>query len=412
MHTHAPVLRFRFYWAFLHVIAIGLASTANAAAPKFNSEKLAAIGPAMQHFVDSQEIPGTVMVVGTSDGVVYHEAIGNQRLDAAKPMAKNSLFRIASMTKPITAIGIMMLVDEGKLSIDDPVEKHLPEFKGQMLVAAQDDQTTTLKKPSRPITVRDLLTHTSGLPGSYPKGLSDLSGKRNRTLAEGAIFMSQQPLEFEPGSKWKYCSTGIDVLGRIIEVASGQSYEDFLMQRVFQPLGMHDTSFYPSPEQRERLAQICAVKDGKLVAASPDRVPAEKPKNPNPSGGLYSTGADLARLYQMLLRDGELDGHRILSKAAVKNMTEVHTGDLKCGFSEGLGYGLGVGVVREPQEVTESLSPGAYGHGGAYGTQGWIDPNKDLYVVLLIQRTGLKPNGDRSEMRRQLQNLAVKAIEP
>ncbi len=279
-------------------------------------------------------------------------------------------------------------------------------------MATHDDATITLKMPSRPITLRDLLTHTSGLPGAYPKGLADLSGKRNRTLAEGAIFMSQQPLEFEPGTKWKYCSTGIDMLGRIIEVSSGQSYEEFLVTRVFQPLGMKDTTFYPSAEQRERLAQICAVKEGKLVPAEQDRMPAEKPKNPNPSGGLYSTAADLSRLYQMLLRGGELDGHRLLSEAAVNNIRQVHTGDLECGFSKGLGYGLGVGVVRQPQEVTESLSVGAYGHGGAYGTQGWIDPNKGVFVVLLIQRTGLKPNGDRSEMRRKLQQLAVEAIQP
>jgi CubicO group peptidase (beta-lactamase class C family) len=148
------------------------------------------------------------------------------------------------------------------------------------------------------------------------------------------------------------------------------------------------------------------------VAAEQDRLPSEKPKNPNPSGGLYTTGADLARLYQMLLRRGEFVGHRIVSEAAVKNTTEVHTGDLECGFSKGMGYGLGVGIVKEPQEVTESLSPGAYGQGGAYGTQGWIDPNQDLFVILLIQRTGLKPNGDRTEMRRQLQAMAVKSIEP
>jgi CubicO group peptidase (beta-lactamase class C family) len=214
------------------------------------------------------------------------------------------------------------------------------------------------------------------------------------------LVTSQQPLDYEPGSKWKYCSTGIDALGRIIEVVSGQSYESFLQHRIFEPLGMHDTTFYPSPEQRERLAQICKIRYAKLVADKEDRVPDEKPKNPNPSGGLYSTGSDLARVYQMMLRRGEFDGHQI------------QTGPLECGFSKGMSYGLGFGVVREPQEVTEALSPGTFGHGGRYGTQFWIDPKRDLFMVLLIQRLGLKPNADRTEMRSQLQSMAVKAIQP
>src|SRR5262249_47595854 len=146
------------------------------------------------------------------------------------PMEPDSLFRIASMTKPITAIGIMMLVDDGKLSVDDPVEKHLPAFRDQMLVASQSGDTVTLKKPARPITIRDLLTHTSGMPGAPPPGLSDLYVRRNLTLSEAAMAYSQRPLNFEPGSKWAYCNVGIDTLGRIIEVASGKSYEAFLKE--------------------------------------------------------------------------------------------------------------------------------------------------------------------------------------
>src|SRR5262249_38939376 len=182
----------------------------------------------MQAFVDQQDIAGVVTVIGRRDAVLSFEAIGSQNLEKQQPMRKDSLFRIASMTKPITAIGILMLVDEGKLSVEDPVEKHLPEFRGQMLVAERNKDAVVLKKPSRPITIRDLLTHTSGLPGGMPPGLAELYTKRNRTLAEGAIAFSQQPLDFEPGSKWAYCNTGIDTLGRIIDVLSGQSYEDFL----------------------------------------------------------------------------------------------------------------------------------------------------------------------------------------
>src|SRR5207237_2368060 len=137
-----------------------------------------------------------------------------------------------SMTKPITAIGIMILVDEGKLAVADPVEKYLPEFRGQMLVAERGKDTLVLKKPQRPITLRDLLTHTSGLPGGFPPGIADIYTKRNRTLAEGILVMSQRPLDFEPGSKWSYCNAGIDTLGRVIEVVSGESYEDVLCQRI------------------------------------------------------------------------------------------------------------------------------------------------------------------------------------
>ncbi|HEV3261016.1 MAG TPA: serine hydrolase domain-containing protein, partial [Gemmataceae bacterium] len=194
--------------------------------------RLAKIHAQMQAFVDRHEIAGAVTVVGRKEGVLSHEAVGQLSLEKRQPLPKDALFRIASMTKPITAIGIMILVDEGKLSVEDPVEKYLPEFRGQMLVAERTADSLRLKKPARPITVRDLLTHTSGLPGGFPEGLADLYVKRNHTLAEAVMALSQRPLEFEPGTKWAYCNTGIDTLGRIIEVVSGQAYEDFLRKRV------------------------------------------------------------------------------------------------------------------------------------------------------------------------------------
>jgi CubicO group peptidase (beta-lactamase class C family) len=366
----------------------------------------------MQAFVDQGEIAGAVTVIGRKDAVLSLEAVGSQDLEARRPMPKDALFRIASMTKPVTALGVMILADEGKLSVEDPVEKHLPEFRGQMLVAARsrDGDVVALKKPPRPVTLRDLLTHTSGLPGGYPPGLADLYVKRNRTLAEGILVMAQQPLTFEPGSRWSYCNTGIDTLGRVIEAVSGQSYEDFLRRRIFQPLGMADTTFYPTAAQLERLAVTYGKRDGKLVP-TPNTLIAltEKPRYPVPAGGLFSTGADLAKLYQMMLSRGALNGTRIVSEAAVAAMTRVQTGDLKCGFVDGMGFGLGWGVVRQPQGVTAALSAGSYGHGGAFGTQGWLDPKKDLFVVLLIQRTGL-PNSDASPMRRELQEVAAEAV--
>jgi CubicO group peptidase (beta-lactamase class C family) len=370
----------------------------------------AAIRARMQPFVDQGEISGAVTVVGRKDSIVSYETIGLQSLQSRTPMARVTLFRIASMTKPITAIGIMILADEGRLKVEDPVEKYLPEFRGQMLVAERRADTITLKKPARPVTLRDLLTHTSGLQSDFRPGLTDLYIKRNHTLAEGVMAFSQRPLDFEPGSKWAYCNPGIDTLGRIIEVVSQQSYEDFLQTRIFQRLGMTDTTFYPTASQLEWSAVTYGKQNGKLVP-TPNTIIGSPlgARYAVPAGGLYSTGADLAKLYQMMLKRGTLGSARILSPEAVATMTKLQTGDLKCGFVDGMGFGFGWGVVREPKGVTGMLSPGSYGHGGAFGTQGWLDPTRDLFVILLIQRTGMQ-NSDASPMRQALQEAAVAMI--
>jgi CubicO group peptidase (beta-lactamase class C family) len=381
------------------------------AATELDKAKLAAIGPRMEKFVEDNTIAGAVTVVGTSKGIAHLGAVGSLRLEPKVAMPRDALFRIASMTKPITAVGVQILVEEGKLSVEDAVEKHLPEFKGQMLVAERGKDLLTLKKPTRPITVRDLLTHTSGLPG-YPTGIADIYVRRNRTLAETTLAISQRPLEFEPGTRWAYCNPGIDTLGRIIEVVSGQNYETFLGKRVFEPLGMKDTTFIPTREQSKRIAGLYGVKGDRLVPA-PDTLigPPQGSRHPIPAGGLYSTGADVARFYQMMLNGGTLADKTILSKDGVKAMTTIQTGDLKTGFTMGMGFGHGFAVVRKPEGVTGMLSAGSFGHGGAFGTQSWADPKRDLFVILLIQRVGLK-NADASDMRRELQRLAVEAQAP
>jgi CubicO group peptidase (beta-lactamase class C family) len=393
------------------LLALGLLTSQPSltAAGELDMAKLSAIRPAMQKFVERDQVAGVVTVVGTSKGIVHHEAVGSLTLEPKKEMSKDALFRIASMTKPITAIGIMILADEGKLGVEDPVEKYLPEFRGQMVVSERKGDVVTLKKPSRPITLRDLLTHTSGLP-NFPPGLADIYSKRDHTLAEVTLAMSQRPLDFEPGSKWAYCNPGIDTLGRVIEVVSGQPYEEFLSKRIFEPLGMKDTTFYPSKEQQSRLAGLYEVKDGKLnLVAKPLIGLPPDAKHPIPAGGLCSTGGDLAKLYRMMLHKGQLDGQRILSEKAVAEMTKLQTGDLQAGFGSGMGFGFGWAVVKEPLGVNEMVSAGTYGHGGAFGTQGWIDPKKDLFVILLIQRSGT-PGGDGSDIRKELQTLAFGAV--
>lgn len=371
------------------------------ARPDAGSGKFAAIRPAMQKFVDAGDLSGAVTVVGNRNGILDLSAVGERDIARHAPMEKDTLFRIASMTKPITAIGIMILADEGKLSPDDDLAKHLPEFADLALAGG--------KKPARPVKLRDLLTHTSGLSGSYPKEFADVYAKRNHTLAETTKAVATLPLQFEPGTKWAYCNAGIDTLGRVIEVVSGESYEGFLQKRVFDPLHMHDTTFSPTQEQRKRLAVTYDRKDGQLAANMNLIGLPEHPKHPIPAGGLVSCGSDLANLYEMMLNKGTLGRRRILSERAVAEMTRTQTGDIKTGFVDGMSFGYGWAVVKEPKGVTGVLSPGTFGHGGAFGTQGWIDPKRDLFTILLIQRTGL-PNADASVFRKTLQELAVAAV--
>ncbi|HVW00993.1 MAG TPA: serine hydrolase domain-containing protein [Planctomycetaceae bacterium] len=392
------------------IFAAGSSAVGRLEGREVDHKRLAQIRQQMQAFVDQQQIAGAVTLVGNHEEIYSLEAVGQRDIEKGLPMQKDSIFRIASMTKPITAIAIMTLVDEGKIDVDDPVENYLPEFKGQMLISERKGDAITLKKPARPITVRDLLTHTSGMPGSPPAGLADLYVRRNHTLAEGVMAYSQRPLEFEPGSKWSYCNTGIDTLGRIVEAVSGTSFEMYLHENVFTPLGMTDTFFYPRSEIADRIAATYNVHDGKLVRA-PDAIlgMTSDPRYPVPAGGLYSTASDLAKVYQMMLRHGVGPDDRVLSVTSVDTMTQLQTGDLACGFVPGMGFGFGWAVVKEPQGVTGMLSKGTYGHGGAFGTQAWIDPERELFVILLIQRTGL-PNGDASDFRKTLQETAFSAV--
>ncbi len=391
----------------------GLVSQSRADFPsaKFDQETLRTLSARLQRFVDEHEISGAVVVVGNAEGVAAIEAIGQQDIAAGTAMQPNSLFRIASMTKPITAMAMAMLVEEGEVSFDDPVEKYLPEFRGQRLVVERDGGRLVTIPAPRPITIREVLTHTSGMPGGPPAGLAEIYRRRDRTLAEGVLVYSQLPLEFEPGARWSYSNTGIDSAGRIVEVVSGQSFEDFLAERIFVPLGMKDTVFYPTSEQRRRSAVMYRREGDQLLPAEESLIEVPKDaKYPLPAGGLCSTGPDLARLYQAMLRRGELGGRRLLGEASVAEMTKLQTGAIQTGFVPGMGFGLGWAHVREPQGVTSALSPGSYGHGGAFGTQAWIDPVRGWYSILLIQRTGL-PNSDASEMRGVLQESAAAAIQ-
>lgn len=381
-------------------LALGPSMSCIVAAPGGNEGK---IGEALQRFVEDGTIAGAVGLVADRDGVRWHGAVGKSDLATGRAMAKENLFWIASMTKPMTGAAIAMLEEQGKLSAKDPVEKYLPEFKGMWMIASQTKDETVLKRPSRPITIHDLLTHASGLNDLEPP-------RHDCSLAELAMAYSQKPLLFEPGSQWKYCNTGINTLGRIIEVVSKKTYADFMREHLFEPLGMKDTTFWP---WGEKVAKSYKQKEGGGLEEIGIRHLkgdlADHSRTAFPMGGLFSTAQDVSRFYRMLLRGGELDGRRVLKPETVARMTSVQSGDLKTGFVDGMGYGYACGIVREPQGVTSMLSPGTFGHGGAHGTQSWADPKRGIAYILMIQRAGF-PNGDASDVRLAFQQAAANAF--
>jgi len=337
---------------------------------------------AVQQFVDNHTLAGAVMLVASPNRVLSLEAVGYMDIARKQPMRTDSLFWIASQSKPMTATALMMLVDEGKVNVDDPVEKYLPEFKGQWLKAEQDVYHVLLKRPAHPITVKNVLSHTSGLPFSSPLEQPTLD---LLPLAARVRSYAMLPLEFEPDSKYSYSNAGINTAGRIIEVVSGMPYAQFMEQRLFQPLGMKDTTFWPNAKQVARLAksyQANAAKTGlEETTITQLQYPlTDRTREPMPAGGLFSTASDVARFCQMILNGGTLDGKRYLSEAAVRQMTSKQTAD---DLTEKYGFGWSVG-------------DGEFGHGGAYATNMTIDTRHGLVFVWMVQHAGFPGDGAKS----------------
>jgi len=357
---------------------IAIAAPARLAA----AESPKTIAAALQQFVDNHTLAGAVMLVASSNRVLSLEAVGYMDIARKRPMRTDALFWIASQSKPMTAAALMMLVDEGKVKVDDPVEKYLPEFKGQWLTAEQDTEHMLLKKPAHPITVKNVLSHTSGLPFSSPLEQPTLDVL---PLAARIRSYAMLPLEFEPDSKYKYSNAGINTAARIIEVVSGMPYEQFMEQRLFNPLGMKDTTFWPSPRQVRRLAKSYKANAAKTgleeTTITQLRYPlTDRTRQPMPAGGLFSTASDVARFCLMILNGGALDGKRYLSEAAVKQMTSKQTPDA---LTEK--YGLGW-----------STGDGEFGHGGAYATNMTIDPQDGLVFIWMVQHAGFPGDGAKS----------------
>ena len=390
-----------------HLANLALAAVLCAALPAFaDGPKLPGIGAAMQEMIAKNEIAGAVTVVVTKDKLLHLESTGFADVAAKRPMTPDTVFWIASMTKPITGTAILMLQDEGKLNVADPVANYLPEFA---------NLKTPSGKPAN-LTITQILTHTSGLGEA-----SGSDAQKAKTLADLVPLWLAAPMQYEPGEKWKYTQSGINAAARIVEVVTGMTFDVFLQKRLFDPLGMKNTTFYFTPELRSQLVTAYAKnKETGLLEPVPPRAefgPRDRP--PQGNGGLYSTAPDYARFCQMLLNGGTLEGRRYLSAGAMRFLTTPHTGDLPTGFfqsdtygNRGANYGWGIGtcILRAPHDgVAAMLSPGTYGHGGAWGTQAWIDPVKGVAFVLMVQRSNF-PNSDASDVRRNFQQATANAL--
>jgi CubicO group peptidase (beta-lactamase class C family) len=339
------------------------------------------IAEVLQPYVDNHTLAGAVVLVANKDKVLDVEAVGYADSSANRPMLIDAIFWIASMSKPITACALMMLVDEGKVKLDDPVEKYLPEFKD---LKVKNKDSKELSAANHPITIREILSHTSGLIFLSPQEKPTIDVL---PLKDAVASYPKVPLLFQPGTNYQYSNAGINTAGRIIEVVSGMAYEDFLDKRLFGPLGMKDTTFWPSESQVKRLAKSYkAGKDKKsleetTIGALKYPLSDRKDRYPCPGGGLFSTAQDCGVFCQMLLNGGVHKGTRLLSDAAVKELATRQTGkDIKTSY--GLGFSTG---------------GGSFGHGGAYATNMNIDTKRGLVTVWMVQHNGFPGNGGQSQ---------------
>jgi len=355
------------------------------------------IASALQPFVDRHELAGAVMLVASKDKVLDLETVGYADIAARKRMRTDALFWIASMSKPIAATALMMLVDEGKVRLDDSVEKYLPQFAPSIIAVTSDGAGAHLQAPGHAITIRNLLSHTSGLPFSSAIETPTLD---MYPLAIRVQSYALEPPMFEPGSDYSYSNAGVNTAGRIVEVVSGRSYEDFLRTRLFAPLGMIDTTFWPNGAQVERLAKSYKAN---ALGTDLEETPITQlhypltdrtRRYPMPAGGLFSTASDLAKFCQMLLNGGTYAGKRLLSEAAIREMSSNQLSEAvaqkrfsnRTSPADATAYGLGWSTYLS----------GAFGHTGAYATSLRIDPEHGVATVWLIQHVSFPGDGAKS----------------
>ena len=383
-----------------------------------SAEWLEHISSTAQGFMDDGELAGAVTLVARRGKVAHFEAYGMMDLEADKPMQKDTIFRIYSMTKPVAAVGVMMLCEEGKLALDAPTSTYLPELGGLKVAQDPDADVFTPAKADRDMTVQDLMQHTAGLPGAarYMNGVTAVDKLYRKAglhrlhecdLQELVERLGTIPLLYQPGTKWHY-SIAADVLGRLIEVASGQSFDQFLAERIFQPLGMVDTGFYVPAEKVGRLAGLYGPKPtgGLQTIDAPEGgtghiSKTSFTKNPrflSAGGGLVSTASDFARFCLMLSGKGALSGKRLMKTESVELMTRNHLPQHLIPLDKkpedrygGLGFGLGVSVRVQQTDWVPASQIGEYGWIGGTSTEFWISPRDELVAIVLAQHIPFSP---------------------
>jgi CubicO group peptidase (beta-lactamase class C family) len=385
-----------------------------------SSERLRRIHPAIQGHVDGKDFSGAVTVVARKGKVVHFEAHGMADVEARKPMQTETLFRLASMTKPVTAVSILMLLEEGKLTLADPVSKFIPEYKNPKVAVwtlPNDPAGAGLRlaTAAREITIQDLLTHTSGLANGFEGPAGDYVRRANLptggSLDERVKRLARLPLNFQPGTQWEYSpSTGFDTLGRVVEILSGMTLEQFFKTRIFDPLGMKDT-FFTVPQDRVADIAVGYTKNDSGLVRTPARAASTESSGPyfSGAGGLTGSAADYLAFSQMLLNGGQLNGARLLSRKTVELMTSDAIGPLDLRnyagdqVLKGYGFGLGVRVRRSTGENGWMGSIGDFGWAGALGTYFWIDPKEQLIGIVMIQTRNTR-------LRMEYPNLVYQAI--
>jgi CubicO group peptidase (beta-lactamase class C family) len=390
-----------------------------------SSERLQRVGQMVQRYIDAREITGAVTIVARKGKVAHFEAQGLMDVEAKTPMRKDAIFRMASMSKPVTGVAILMLVEEGKVRLTDPVSRFIPGFKDLQVAmpkatppgaAARAGRGGAPAEPeiytvpaAREITVRDLLTHTSGLESS---GIGNRTAARaaprlpTDSLATYIPKLAAGPLDFQPGTVWQYSLlSGMETLGRIVEIASGQTFDQFLKTRIFDPLGMKDTTFVVPGDKQSRVVTLYQRHPDGLERIDTPAWLATKTLFSG-GGGLYSTAEDYIQFAEMLANGGELNGHRILSPRTVDQMASNHVGDLfekSATGGKGMGFGLSVRVVMDRAEANSAVANGSFGWSGAFGTHFWVDRKDQLAAILMIQEPV-------NAMRGDFENAVVQAI--
>jgi CubicO group peptidase (beta-lactamase class C family) len=410
--------------AILVVLALPVGTATTVGKPEevgLSSERLQRVAQMIQRRIAAGDLAGAVVAIARKGRVAYVNAQGVMDLDTKQPMSSSSMFRIASMTKPVVGVGVMMMVEEGKLRLNDPVWRYIPEFRNMKVAVLQTapagrgaGAAVTAPPPpqfytvpaQREITIKDLLTHVSGL-GSGPMSNSDIekiARKDGETLAQYIPRLGGTALEFQPGSRWTYSpGAGFETLGRIIEIASGMPLDRFFRTRIFDPLGMKDITFWPTDAQMPRVATVYARTPTGLNKQVMPNDTLSRNVYFRGSGGLYSTAEDYLPLGIMLAGGGELNGKRLLSRKTVEMLSAAHVADTLPGRPAGEGYGLSVRVVTNHAARGTMLSDGTFGWTGAQGTHFFVDPKEELTAVLMVQTS----NG---EIQRDFEDLVAQSV--